>query len=318
MSRAIQPTLLKSNINQLQVPFYHMQLYSIHGLQLNEKDEFEFNETIIDMAKYSLRFFRAATRYFCSSDVVSEFLSETEFSPGRRVDFLVNVLTYASKSSQLQVDRVSELSKVMATSLSATFGPSPEFTVIPCDFVTSMFHKYKIIVGKLPTKEIQPVDVRALYTNVQLHARAMGDLHSFKDRKLRLFIAPIITHVSSLVPDTKVLVNDTVAGERVHAKLQFDFVARRGTRRVCIVEVNKCQIFEVVAKVLVGCDALAETEQSAAVCGIAVLDDEWVIYKRDDHRILSRSCFISMRGTCPTLESVKSLAEILHAIIPNE
>jgi hypothetical protein len=82
------------------------------------------------------------------------------------------------------------------------------------------------------------------------------------------FIGPVIAIVcSSFNGDVQILADVNIHGSRVHAHCHFEFVLKRGDKRVCIVEAKKDDIEQGKAQCLLGCESLSDSDNLETVYG---------------------------------------------------
>jgi hypothetical protein len=100
-------------------------------------------------------------------------------------------------------------------------------------------------------------------------------------------IAPIIWTVVSVLNGVTVDVETPICGKRVKVKGKFEFMMKRENKIICIVEAKKDDIGQGLAQDLVGCQVVADLDDSHEVFGIVTTFDHWVFLKSCDDDILS-------------------------------
>ncbi|DBA02160.1 TPA: hypothetical protein N0F65_004795 [Lagenidium giganteum] len=124
---------------------------------------------------------------------------------------------------------------------------------------------------------IDPAQVDALYSCLERFTGVFGGVFSGTETKRLFFIAPVLAYVSHLLPDVRLLVEENVNGSQVQASGRFEFVIRRGEKRVGIVEAKKDDMDQGMAQNLLGCEVLADVEQLPAtvIVPTAIVPTAW-------------------------------------------
>ena len=122
----------------------------------------------------------------------------------------------------------------------------------------------------------------ALHMYLCFASACFGSITEGNESKRVHFIAPIIIIVCSFFRgDIKILTEEQINGNRVHAHGHFEFVLKRGTKRICIVEAKKDDILQGKMQCLVGCESLCDVEDLPATYGIATNYLEWCFLKNE-------------------------------------
>jgi hypothetical protein len=104
-----------------------------------------------------------------------------------------------------------------------------------------------------------------------------------KELKRLLYIAPILIAVCSFFDDkgdpVTIFTEEDVDGLQVPVNGHFEFVLRKGARRVCIVEAKKDDLEQGMAQDLLGLEAVAEVDGVDEVCGIVFTYLDWVFFR---------------------------------------
>ena len=130
------------------------------------------------------------------------------------------------------------------------------------------------------------------------------------------FIAPIIMIVCSFFKGRiKILAEEQIEGNRVHAHGHFEFVLKRGTKRICIVEAKKDDILQGRTQCLVGCESLCDVEDLAVTYGIATNYLEWCFLKNEADQITEELLTISLHNGKPTAGSLRVIANKIISIL---
>jgi hypothetical protein len=149
--------------------------------------------------------------------------------------------------------------------------------------VKGFFH---LVTGNLQTTTgdglPQPL-LTALHQYLSFATICFGSISEGHEAKRVHFIAPIIVIVCSFFKgDIQILAEEEIVGNRVHAHGHFEFVLKRGDKRICIVEAKKDDILQGKTQSLVGCESLCDIEDLSVSYGIATNYLEWWCFLKDE------------------------------------
>lgn len=123
------------------------------------------------------------------------------------------------------------------------------------------------------------------------------------------FIAPILIIVcSSFSGDIEILAEEDIDGNRVHAHGHFEFVLKRGDKRICIVEAKKDDILQGKTQCLVGCESLSDVENLETVFGISTNYLEWCFLQNGPDNVTEETLTVQLENNKPTKESIRKIA----------
>jgi hypothetical protein len=147
---------------------------------------------------------------------------------------------------------------------------------------------------------------------MQLASKCFGDITTGKEAKRLHFIAPILVLVCSHFDDVEILVEHDVNGIHIKTKGHFEFVLKRGNKKVCIIEAKKDDLEQGMAQNLLGCEAIADVEQLDCALGIVTNYKEWIFLRNYSDRI----CIDNSSGilSC-TKNSIKTIAGKICAFL---
>eukprot|EP00981_Chlorochromonas_danica_P013312 scaffold6125_cov262-Ochromonas_danica.AAC.4 len=129
-------------------------------------------------------------------------------------------------------------------------------------------------------------------------------------------IAPIVMIVGShFHGDIQILAEEDIEGNRVHAYEHFDFVLKRGEKRICIVEAKKDDILQSRTQSLIGCESLCDIEELSVTYGIATNYLEWCFIKDEADKVTEELLTVSLENGRPTVESLRTIANKIIAIL---
>ena len=107
-------------------------------------------------------------------------------------------------------------------------------------------------------------------------------------------------------------VEEDLDGEMVKAHGHFEFVLRRGNKRVCIVEAKKEDMDQGIAQDLIGCEVAADIDGLDIVYGIVTNYYQWMFFRSLNESIEKDQ--VSLRTNNSGVPTVDSLAEITGKI----
>ncbi|EGZ24971.1 hypothetical protein PHYSODRAFT_326018 [Phytophthora sojae] len=167
------------------------------------------------------------------------------------------------------------------------------------------------------SKPIPDEKLDALHRYFPILIKAFGDIITGK----RLhFIVPVLASVCALFDGgVQILAEETVIGKRVHGDGAFEFVLKRGEKRVCIVEAKRDDFQQGLAQAYVGSEALADVEGLPKVYSIVTNFLEWVFSRSLDEKIeRATPVMMVMENDVPAPESVKQIAGMIYSILSED
>ncbi|KAK1936968.1 hypothetical protein P3T76_009746 [Phytophthora citrophthora] len=149
------------------------------------------------------------------------------------------------------------------------------------------------------------VDVRELY----------GQISDGKEAKRLFLIAPILETVSRLLKNVRILVEEDVVGKNVLLKGRFEFVLKRGTKRISLVQAKREDMLQGLVQNVTGLEALADVEDLSVVYGIVTNFLEWKFLISEDERVRQQECTLPLTDTIPTFEGLKEIVGKIYAML---
>ncbi|KAL3674297.1 hypothetical protein V7S43_000252 [Phytophthora oleae] len=119
----------------------------------------------------------------------------------------------------------------------------------------------------------------------------------------------------NLFDDVKLEVEETVAGNEVHADGHFEFVLTRGKTKICIVEAKKNDFEQGKAQVLVGCEGVADREGLHEVNGIVTDFLRWDLYRSGEKSILRDVSTLRVSSNELGIESMRDVCEMIYGVL---
>ncbi|EGZ28980.1 hypothetical protein PHYSODRAFT_250419 [Phytophthora sojae] len=170
------------------------------------------------------------------------------------------------------------------------------------------------------SKPIPDEKLDALHRYFPILVKAFGDIITGKEAKRLHFIVPVLASVCALFDGgVQILAEETVIGKRVHGDGAFEFVLKRGEKRVCIVEAKRDDIQQGLAQAYVGSEALADVEGLPKVYSIVTNFLEWVFSRSLDEKIeRATPVMMVMENDVPAPESVKQIAGMIYSILSED
>ena len=163
---------------------------------------------------------------------------------------------------------------------------------------------------------LPPELLTALHTYLSFATICFGSLTEGHEAQRVHFIAPIIIIVCAFFNgDIQILAEEEIEGNRVHAHGHFEFVLKRGDKRICIVEAKKDDILQGKTQSLVGCESLCDVENLTVSYGIATNYIEWCFLKDEAEKVTEELLTVSLENGHPTIESLRTIANKIIAIL---
>lgn len=152
------------------------------------------------------------------------------------------------------------------------------------------------------------IDLRTLY----------GQITDGKEAKRLFFIAPILETVSRLLGNVRILVEEDVVGKNVLLKGRFEFVLKRGTKRISIVEAKREDMLQGVVQNVMGLEALADVEDLHVAYGIVTNFLEWRFLISDDVKVRKHEHSLRTANTIPSFAGLKEIVGKIYTMLSNE
>ncbi|KAG2502743.1 hypothetical protein JM18_009804, partial [Phytophthora kernoviae] len=127
----------------------------------------------------------------------------------------------------------------------------------------------------LQPSDIPDADIELLLARIVDLRELYGQITDGKESKRLFFIAPILETVSRLLGNVRILVEEDVVGKNVLLKGRFEFVLKRGTKRISIVQAKREDMLQGVVQNVTGLEALADVEDLTVAYGIVTNFIEW-------------------------------------------
>jgi len=134
-------------------------------------------------------------------------------------------------------------------------------------------------------------------------------------------IGPIIICVCFLFNgDVKIEVERDLNGDFLKAHGHFEFVLRRGEKRVCIVEAKKDDLQQGTAQDLIGCEVAAEIGNLHKVYGIVTNYVQWNFLRSLDEKIELNECMLNLHNENrePVRESLIEITGKIYAMLSDD
>ena len=161
--------------------------------------------------------------------------------------------------------------------------------------VKGFFH---LVTGNLQTTTgdgLPQLLLTALHQYLSYATICFGPITEGNEATRVHFIAPIIIIVCSFC--------------------HFEFVLKRGDKRICIVVAKKDDILQGKTQSLVGCESLCDVEDLSVAYGIATNYLEWCFLKDEADKVTEEMLTVSLENGRPTIESLRTIANKIIAIL---
>jgi hypothetical protein len=169
------------------------------------------------------------------------------------------------------------------------------------------------------SKTIPDIQANFLTEYLSFAEKCFDPVVSGKESRRIHFIAPVIICVCFLFNgDVQIEVEEDLAGNFLKAHGHFEFVLRRGDKRVCIVEAKKDDMNQGMAQDLLGCEVAAEINNLDLVYGIVTNYVQWIFLRSLDEKIEMDNCFLSQTGGAVDKASIVLIASKIYAMLSDE
>ena len=168
-------------------------------------------------------------------------------------------------------------------------------------------------------KQIPETDIELLIQILEKTNVCIGSLITGKEAKRLLFISPILIVVCSLFnKDVQIIVEEDLIGKDVKANGHFEFILKRGNKRICIVVAKKDDMEQGLAQNLIGCEVAAELDDSAVVYGIVTSYLQWTFLKSDVEKIEFDETTLCVEEGHVDVNSLKKIAGKIYGMLADE
>ena len=165
------------------------------------------------------------------------------------------------------------------------------------------------------SKAIPEIQFNILSQYLSFASKCFGPVTSGKESQRLHLIAPIIICVCFLFNgDVQIEVEEDLDGDFLNAHGHFEFVLRRGDKRVCIVEAKKDDMGQGMAQDLLGCEVAAEIGHLDSVYGIVTNYVQWNFLRSLDEKIELEECSLYLMNGAATKESLTLITGKIYAM----
>jgi hypothetical protein len=249
---------------------------------------------------------------------------------GTKEDMLVVVVPSPRSSSQTTTDlcqkkepnqkrkqRWIELNKILdGNAKKSKANGSTAYSYVTWRQVESVFAPSKYVQ---PQRHMDDAQLNFLARYLSFTSKCFGDIATGREAKRLHFIAPVLVCVCFLLQgDVKIVAEEDLAGKFVQAHGHFEFMLKRGTKAVCIVEAKKDDIEQGMAQDLVGCEVAAEVGGLDVVYGIVTNYVQWTFFCSRNDKVEMDECSLSILPEGPDMLSLKRIAEKIYSMLADE
>lgn len=166
--------------------------------------------------------------------------------------------------------------------------------------------------GGLPTPLLTTLQQYLSYATIGMPS-ILGEPES---RRVNFIASILIIVCAHFKGEVQILTEEDIEGVRVRAHGHFEFVLKRGDKRLCIVEAKEKKLLQGKTQSLLGCESLCDVEELAVTYGIATNYVEWFLFKNEADKITEEMRAITDGADGhPTLDSLKEVANKIIAIL---
>ena len=165
-------------------------------------------------------------------------------------------------------------------------------------------------------KKIPDDQFNVLSQYLSFATKCFDSIMSGKESLRRHMIAPIIICVCALFNgNVQIEVEEDLDGDFVKAHGHFEFVLRRGSKRVCIVEAKREDMDQGLAQDLLGCEVAAEIDQLNLVYGIVTNYYQWTFLRSLDEKIERHDFSMEINEEGPLQSSLLNITGKIYAML---
>jgi hypothetical protein len=164
--------------------------------------------------------------------------------------------------------------------------PRGDYSYVVWEQVRKYFPITRAPIGNVPSQELPEPKLAALATYLSYASICFPAITEGREDTRLHFIAPVLIIVCAhFNGDVEILAEEDIDGNRIRAHGHFEFVLKRGSQRICIVEAKKEQILQGKTQSLLGCEALCDVEGLPVTYGISTNFLEWCFLKNEADKI---------------------------------
>jgi hypothetical protein len=145
--------------------------------------------------------------------------------------------------------------------------------------------------------------------------KSFGGISTGKEATRLHFIAPILIIISSLLEGVQIVTEEHLEGKFVKADGHFEFMLKRESKIVCIVEAKREDVDQGIAQDLLGLEVAAEQGGLDIVLGIVTTFINWIFLRSLGHRVERDECYIYMTPDGPDRNSLKIVSEKIYGML---
>jgi hypothetical protein len=146
--------------------------------------------------------------------------------------------------------------------------------------------------------------------------KCFGPIHNGNEAMRVHFIAPILVCVCYLFKgDVEIVVEEDLVGQYVKAHGRFEFMLKRGTKAICIVEAKKDDLDQGMAQDLVGCEVAAEVGELDLVYGIVTNYVSWIFFCSRSDNVTCEVRYLCLLPEGPERETLKVIVEKIYSML---
>ncbi|GMF41320.1 unnamed protein product [Phytophthora lilii] len=167
----------------------------------------------------------------------------------------------------------------------------------------------------LQPSDIPDADIELLLARIVDVRKLYGQISDGKEAKRLFFIAPILETVSRLLKNVRILVEEDVVGKNVLLKGRFEFVLKRGIKRISLVQAKREDMLQGLVQNVTGLEALADVEDLTVAYGIVTNFFEWRFLISEDMKVRKHEYSLRTVDTMPSFEGLKEIVGKIYAML---
>jgi len=321
----LKKKIKEENKNTIACDAKELELHCVDGLKQITKTRFDFNGAVIDdMPAKLLSDFDGSTSEMVETFPLSSYPQLNDSSVGRIhvlvvvPEGAVSALTSICKPTHpKRKARWDQLNAILdENKKKSKLHDSTAYSYVTWSDVKEIFRTTPYIQPHKALPELQ-LDFLAHYLSVAM--KCFKPVTEGNESQRLHVIAPILICVCFLFDgDVVIDVEEDLNGEYVKAHGHFEFVLRRGKKKVCIVEAKKDDLLQGMAQDLLGCEVEVDLHGHDIVYGIVTNYVQWNFLRSLTDKIEMEECSLRLGPTGPDLASLGEIAGKIYSMLSDE
>ncbi|KAI3656532.1 hypothetical protein MP638_003484 [Amoeboaphelidium occidentale] len=219
-------------------------------------------------------------------------------------------VTFPHSARKRRCKRLNEI--ILAKQKNNNVTDTTGYSLVTWDDVESIF---PLVHYVQPMKPLPDDVFQVLEAYVKFNSKCLGFIATCSEGQ-RQCIAPILVSVCQLFKNDVILeIEEDLQGDSVKVHGHYEFILRRGNKRICVFVAKKDDLEQGLVQTLLGCEIASELEHSDCVYGIVANYIEWLFIRNLPDKIETNLCTLDIRDGIPTAESLAKLAGKIFSML---